>query len=81
VFKMFKGNFVLKSGCVREEGGICCLVLVVALRPQTPKRIRGGWSHFADTGEPVGFKIWSLSNPGFEPGTFRSLAQRAYHLR
>jgi hypothetical protein len=28
----------------------------------------------------VGLKIWSLSNPGFELATFRSLAQRAYHL-
>jgi hypothetical protein len=26
-------------------------------------------------------KIWSLSNPGFEPGTYRSLAQRANQLR
>jgi hypothetical protein len=23
----------------------------------------------------TGLEIWSLSNPGFEPGTFRSLAQ------
>jgi hypothetical protein len=29
----------------------------------------------------IGLKIWSLSNPGFEAVTFRSLAQRAYHLR
>jgi hypothetical protein len=27
--------------------------LVVALRPQTPKRIRGGWSHYTDTSKPV----------------------------
>jgi hypothetical protein len=27
----------------------------------------------------IGLKIWSLSNPGFEPGVVRSLAQRAYH--
>jgi hypothetical protein len=26
---------------------------VIALRPQTPKRIRGGWSHYTDTSEPV----------------------------
>jgi hypothetical protein len=25
--------------------------------------------------------IWSLFNPGFEPATFQSLAQRAYQLR
>jgi hypothetical protein len=28
----------------------------------------------------MGLKIWSLSNLGFEPATFRSLAQRAYQL-
>jgi hypothetical protein len=27
--------------------------LVIALRPQTPKQIRGGWSHYTDTSEPV----------------------------
>jgi hypothetical protein len=27
--------------------------LVVALRPQTPKHIMGGWSHYTDTSEPV----------------------------
>jgi hypothetical protein len=27
--------------------------LVIALRPQTPKNIRGGWSHYTDTSEPV----------------------------
>jgi hypothetical protein len=27
--------------------------LVIALRPQTPKLIRGGWSHCTDTSEPV----------------------------
>jgi hypothetical protein len=25
--------------------------LVIALRPQTPKHIRGGWSHYTDTSE------------------------------
>jgi hypothetical protein len=29
------------------------LSLVIALRPQTPKHIRGGWSHYTDTSEPV----------------------------
>jgi hypothetical protein len=56
--------------------------LIFALRPQTPKHIRGGWSHYTDTSEPVevmGLKIWSLSNPGLEPPTFRSLVQRANH--
>jgi hypothetical protein len=27
--------------------------LAIALRPQTPKHIRGGWSHYTDTSEPV----------------------------
>jgi hypothetical protein len=26
---------------------------VIALRPQTPKHIRGDWSHYTDTSEPV----------------------------
>jgi hypothetical protein len=26
---------------------------VIALRPQAPKHIRGGWSHYTDTSEPV----------------------------
>jgi hypothetical protein len=26
---------------------------VIALRPQTPKHIRGGWSRYTDTSEPV----------------------------
>jgi hypothetical protein len=26
---------------------------MVALRPQTPKHIKGGWSHYTDTSEPV----------------------------
>jgi hypothetical protein len=32
---------------------ICWFGLVTALRPQTPKHIRGGWSHYTDTSEPV----------------------------
>jgi hypothetical protein len=55
---------------------------MVALSPHTPKHIRGGWSHYTDTSEPaevMGLKIWSLSNPGFEPATFRSLVQNANH--
>jgi hypothetical protein len=27
--------------------------LVIALRPQTPKHIRGCWSHYTDNSEPV----------------------------
>jgi hypothetical protein len=29
------------------------MCLVIALRPQTPKHFRGGWSHDTDTSEPV----------------------------
>jgi hypothetical protein len=31
--------------------------LVVALRPHTPKHIRGGWSHYTDTSEPVDGRV------------------------
>jgi hypothetical protein len=34
--------------------------LVIALRPQTPKRIRGGWSHYTDTSEPVDGGVGTL---------------------
>jgi hypothetical protein len=57
--------------CKRKWFG---LVLVIALRPQAPKHIRGGWSHYTDTSEPVdskgaqnmvtvqsGFRIMDLS--------------------
>jgi hypothetical protein len=34
--------------------------LVIALRPQTPKHIRGGWSHYTDTSEQVdGGVLWT----------------------
>jgi hypothetical protein len=29
------------------------LVLVIALRPQTLKHIRDGWSHYTDASKPV----------------------------
>jgi hypothetical protein len=32
------------------------IFLVIALRSQTPKHIRGGWSHYADTSKPVDSK-------------------------
>jgi hypothetical protein len=39
--------------------------LVIALRPQTPKHIRGGWSHYTDTSEPVdgGVGIYNCAPP------------------
>jgi hypothetical protein len=59
--------------------------LVIALRLQTPKHIRGGWSRYVLTPANqlmvMGLKIWSLSNSIIEPATFRSLAQHANQLR
>jgi hypothetical protein len=37
-----------------------CRCFVIALRPQTPKRIRGGWSHYTDTSEPVDGGVGTL---------------------
>jgi hypothetical protein len=53
--------------------------LVIALRPQTPKRIRDGWSHYSDTSELLdgtrnGAQNMVTVQSGFEPATFRSLA-------
>jgi hypothetical protein len=73
--------FVYVRACVRptvrgptvEDG----FVLVIALRPQTPKHIRGGWSHSTDTSEPVdgnGAQNMVTVQSGFEPATFRLLA-------
>jgi hypothetical protein len=51
------------------------LGLVIALRPQTPKHVRGRWSHYADTSKPVdGYGAQNIIT-GFEPATFRPLAQ------
>jgi hypothetical protein len=36
---------------VTREMVLFCFI--IALRPQTPKHIRGGWSHYTDTSEPV----------------------------
>jgi hypothetical protein len=30
---------------------------VIGLRSQTPKHIRGGWSHYTDTSEPVDGRV------------------------
>jgi hypothetical protein len=56
--------------------------LCVALHPQTPKQIRGGWPQ-TDTSEPVvgymGQMILPVTNLGFEPATFQSVAQHTNH--
>jgi hypothetical protein len=36
-----------------EEVGYWVWVLFYAWRPQTPKHIRSGWSHYTDTSDPV----------------------------
>jgi hypothetical protein len=53
------------------------LVLVIVLRPQTPKHILGGWSHYTETSEPAdgnGAQSMVTVQSGFEPAIFRSLA-------
>jgi hypothetical protein len=59
------------------------LVLVVALLPQTPKHIRGGWSHYTDTSEPVdgnwdqnisGIKGVHLANSEDSANLFRQIS-------
>jgi N-acetylneuraminic acid mutarotase len=34
--------------------------LAIALRPQTPTHIRGGWSYYTDTSEPVDGGVGTL---------------------
>jgi hypothetical protein len=36
--------------------------LVIALRPQTPKHSRGGWSQYTDTSEPVDGRAGTLQS-------------------
>jgi hypothetical protein len=48
-------------------------VLVIALRAQTPKHIKGGWSHYTDTSEPVDGD-WAQNMVTVQSKTFRSLA-------
>jgi hypothetical protein len=67
--------------CVLVCGlSIVCVLgfgLVIALRPQTPKQIRGGWSPYTDTSKPVdgnGAQNMVTVQSEFEPVTFQSLA-------
>jgi hypothetical protein len=62
--------------CVCADGVGVGVGLVVALRPQTPEHIRGDWSHYTDTSEPVvgnGAQNMVTVQSGFAPATFRSL--------
>jgi hypothetical protein len=66
---------------LKPETWVDCplFVLVIALRPQTPKHIRGGWSHYTDTSKPVdgnGAQNMVTVQSGFEPATFRSLTNK-----
>jgi hypothetical protein len=58
------------------------LSLVTALRAQTPKRIRGGWSH-SDTSEPVygnGAQYMVTGQSGFWTNDLLITGPRAYQL-
>jgi hypothetical protein len=59
-----------------SEAKLILIGLVIALCPQTPKHIRGGWSHYTDISEPDGNGVQNMVTvqSGFEPATFRSLA-------
>jgi hypothetical protein len=62
-----------------RQGLVGWFGLVIALRPQTPKHLRSGWSHYTDTSEPVdgnGAQNMVTVQYGFEPVTFRSLAYK-----
>jgi hypothetical protein len=53
-----------------------CQIQVIALRPQTPKHLRGGWSHYTDTSEAFhgnGVQNMVTVPSGFEPANFQSL--------
>jgi hypothetical protein len=59
---------------VRPGIRVGLIVLVIALRPQTPKHIKGGWSHYTDTSEPVdgnGAQNMSLFNPALNEFEFQ----------
>jgi hypothetical protein len=70
-------NGVLKQRLPNLFASFGWFGLVIALRPQTLKHIRGGWSHYTDTSEPVdgnGAQNTVIVQSGFELATFRTLA-------
>jgi hypothetical protein len=91
----FPGSWSFTRRCPHSYSHSChssevsfSLSLVIALRPQTPKHIRGGYT---DTSKPVdgnGAQNMVTVQSGFEPATFLSLAishlsitgPRAYQL-
>jgi hypothetical protein len=52
------GKKVIKVVQIKLIRGLFCFV--IALRPQTPKHIRGGWSQYTDTSEPVDGGVGTL---------------------
>jgi MinD-like ATPase involved in chromosome partitioning or flagellar assembly len=60
---------------------------LLLLYAHTHRRTLGAAGHIIHVLTPanqlmeMGLKIWSLSNPGFESGTFQSLTLCAYQLR
>jgi hypothetical protein len=50
--RLCNGNVAVSALETINRGSVW-LGLVAALRPQTPKHIRGGRSHYTDTSEPV----------------------------
>jgi hypothetical protein len=67
----------MSSNVQHSIGLVLVWFLVIALRPQTLKHIRGGWSHNTDTSKRVhgnGAQNMVTVQSGFEPTTFRSLA-------
>jgi hypothetical protein len=54
IFATFVQHSPVVSSKTRSSfNSFAALGLVIALRPQTPKHIKGGWSHYTDTSQPV----------------------------
>jgi hypothetical protein len=63
--KMYHSHTESSKG---SNSGFWVWVFDIALRPQTPKHTRGGWSHYTDTSEPVngnGAQNMVTVQPGF----------------
>jgi hypothetical protein len=60
---MVQNNATYFQLCYETDGSRlkkCFFGLIIALRPQTPKHIRGGWSHSTDTSEAVDGGVGTL---------------------
>jgi hypothetical protein len=56
----YKGGDLTEPTSWLEASFTFGFVLVIALRPQTPKHIRGGWSQYTDTSEPIDGGVGTL---------------------